>query len=195
MKTTSLLITGLFLPLFLSAQTTRMVTVDFQKVFEEYTELQAMDQKMKMEIQAFREDQQVKLQALQKKNQTFQALREQAASETLSVEEREVAVEKAQVVFQELQEERQAIQQEQQAYNQDLEARMSRLRQDVVNQVTAHIQELSRERSWDLVVDISARGNTGLKVVLFSDDSLDVTLDVIRTLNQAAAEKAAGEGE
>jgi len=172
------------------AQSPRLVTVDFQQVFEEYRELQRLDRKMKSDVQAFRDELEVKLQALQSRNQDFQELRGQAAAEGLTVEEREQLIEQAAEFFRELKTEEQAIQQEQQAFQEKMETRAMRLRREIADSVTAHIEEMSRERGWDVVLDTSAQGASGLPVVVYADAGADVTLDVIRSLNLADAEEA-----
>jgi hypothetical protein len=44
-----------------------------------------------------------------------------------------------------------------------------------------------------VVLDSSARGGNGLPVVIYADAGMDVTLDVSRSLNRAAAEAEEGE--
>ena len=192
MKTFSLLLLSIVLPAAtLNAQSRGVVTVKFQDVFEEYIPLRKLDQEMRMELQAFREEQAAKLQALQAGNQRFQELRGQAAAEDVSEEERERLIEQAGALFEELRASEQKLRQEQQAYNQEIESRAGRLRREVVDSILEHIQGMSRERGWTVVLDSSARGNNGLPTVLFADPGTDVTREVIRSLNRAAAEEEA----
>lgn len=191
MKKPFLLLISLFcFPHGVFAQSGRVVTADFQQVFENYSELRELDQQMRAELQAFRDGQEEKLKALRAQNEQFQQIRNQAAAEGISAEEREELIERATEIFESLRREEQALQQKQQAFNQEMEARAARMRREVVDTVLEHVEEMSRERGWDLVVDASARGANGLPVVLFADPGMDVTREVVRSLNRAAAEEA-----
>lgn len=190
MKRFSFLLFSVVLPLsVVSAQSTRVVTVKFQQVFEEYRPLQEMDRRMRAELQQFREEQAAKMEALQERNRAFEALRGRAAREGLSVEERERLIDEATGLFESLQESQQKLRREQEQFNENLQARLERLRREVVDSIQEQIQEMSRDRGWAVVLDATARGGNGLPVVLHADPGTDVTREVIRSLNRAAAER------
>jgi Skp family chaperone for outer membrane proteins len=193
MKTLGLMFMALCCLPSLPAQAPRWVVVDFQKVFESYRDLQLADADMKREIQAFRQEQAVRIEGLNAKKQEFLELREQAAADGISEEDRTSLVEQATALFEQLRATEQELQQEQTEFNQQAEAKIGRLRREMADRVSSHLDRMARERGWDLVLDSSANGVSGLPVVQYADPTLDKTVDVINSLNAAAAEEAGEE--
>jgi len=177
------------------SQGTRWVVVNYQQVFEQFSELQQADARLKQEIQSFREEQAKRLEAHNARKASFQSMREQAANAGLSDEEREKLVDEAATLFESLRAEEQELQKKQVEFNQEAEAKIVRLRREFSQMVTEHIRKLAEERDWGLVLDSSAVGNNGLLVVQYAETSLDVTLEVIRSLNASVEEEETSEEE
>lgn len=184
-KTSLIRATLLFMGLALPLQA-EMVVIHFQTVFEEYYELRIEDQKLRAEVQEFQREQEVKVQELQAKQQSFNQLRSRAAQPEVSDEEREQLAEQAVQQLEELNREEQALREERNQFQQDLEAKGVRLRRGIVDKVTKKITEMAEARNWTLVLDSSAKAPNGLPVVHFATPALDMTRVVIRELNASA---------
>jgi len=189
---------SLFLLFFLALPAQRaisqnIVVVNFQTVFEEYSELQRLDREFRQEADAFQEQQQQAVQELQAKQQEFAQLRQKAAQPDTEDEEREQLAEEAGVLLEELNNEEQRLRTNLQEFQKELEAKGIRLRRRIVNDVRNQIEGFAKSQRWDLVVDSSATGPNGLPVVQYANPELDKTRWVITELNQAAARNAGEE--
>lgn len=176
-----------FVPLVGFAQAPKWVVVNFQEVFESFTELQQADQQLKQEIQSYRSEQAAKLEAHNQRKQGFQKMRERAANESLPEAERNTLVQEAAAMFEELRKEEQELQKRQNEFNQQAEAKIVRLRREFADKVSTHIKKMAAEQDWAVVLDSSAVGSNGLPMVQFADSTVDVTVDVIRSLNASVA--------
>lgn len=66
----------------------------------------------------------------------------------------------------------------------DLQAQALRMRDGIVKEITALIQERVKKDQYDLVLDKSGNSINGVPVVLFSKDSSDFSDEIIDTLNK-----------
>ena len=168
-----------------------IVSIDFQKVFEQFYELRQEDQKLREEVAAFQQAQQRKVQELQAKQETFNQLRNQAAQpETTDVQRKEM-VTQATTQLEELNREEQALRQERTQFQKDLEAKGLRLRRGIVDKVNAKIAEIAKEQGWEMVFDASAKSPNGLPVIAYVTEAKDKTEWIIRELNSKVAVPAA----
>jgi Skp family chaperone for outer membrane proteins len=189
-----LLVLGLGLSSSVIAQAPSIAVIDFQEVFENYSELRRLDNDLRKELETFRNQQAEKITALQSKNQEFESMRQKAATLETDNEERKALTEEASALFTLVKEGEQKFQNEQKAFNEMIQGKANRLRRDIVDHIQAFVQEMAKERGWDLVLDASAIGGNGLKIVQHHDAAMDFTDEVIRGLNIQAAERAqAGE--
>ncbi|HWL52304.1 MAG TPA: OmpH family outer membrane protein [Chthoniobacteraceae bacterium] len=66
----------------------------------------------------------------------------------------------------------------------DLQAQALRMRDGIVKEITALIQERVKKDQYDLVLDKSGNSINGVPVVLFSKESSDFSDEIIETLNK-----------
>lgn len=64
-----------------------------------------------------------------------------------------------------------------------------------LDRITAAAGQVARERNLDVVLDISGESNTGVPVVIHSDDAADITEDVIELLGEGEPEAETTEPE
>jgi Skp family chaperone for outer membrane proteins len=64
-----------------------------------------------------------------------------------------------------------------------------------LERITSAVTQIAKERNFDSVLDISGNSNTGIPVLLYAADALDITEDVIEILgeNQPVEESPDGE--
>jgi outer membrane protein len=167
-----------------------IAVVNFQTVFQEYHELQRLDQEFRGEVESFQKKQQEAVAALQAKQQEFNQLRQQAAQPEVTDEQREEFATQATALLEELNAEEQKLRQERQTFQQELEAKGVRLRRRIVDSVRKQIEGFAGTQGWDLVLDSSANGQNGLPVIQYFNPEMDKTRWVITELNLAAARKA-----
>jgi len=191
----------LFFPLlclsvvFLGTVRSETVVIDFQKVFEEYEELKNVDRKFQESVREFRARQEEEVGNLRDQQEKFNALRTEAAQAGVSDERRAELAEEATVLLERLQTQEQKLKEQRARFQQELEAKGARLRRRIVDEVNERVAAMAEEREWSLVIDSSARGNNGLRVMPYVAPEMDRTREVIRVLNQQVADKAAEEME
>jgi Skp family chaperone for outer membrane proteins len=167
-----------------------IVSVNFQQVFEQYRELKLEDQKLRAQVADFQQEQQVKVQALQLKQQAFNQMRNQAAQPEVTEDQRKEIVKEATTQLEELNQEEQALRQERTQFQKDLEAKGLRLRRGIVDKVNEQIETFAEEEGWEIVVDASAKSPNGLPVLAYISPAMDKTQWVIAELNKASAVKS-----
>ncbi len=192
MKNLSRTLTFTALALFSALSTLHadIVTINYQKVFEEYIELKLEDQKLRDQVAAFQTEQQEKVQSLQLKQQEFNELRNRAAQPEVPEAERKAIVEKATRQLEVLNKQEQGLRQERAQFQKDLEAKGLRLRRGIVEKVNAKIKEMAEDNDWELVLDSSAKSPNGLAMVSYASQTLDRTDLLIQELNSSAAKKS-----
>jgi len=174
-----LLVVFLCLPVF-----SQVVSVNMDRVFTEYIRTRQAEQQLQEQIQRFREDQLEIQQQYQGLVQEFNQLRERSVGVELTEEERRAMAQRAAEALNSIRAIEEQIRASEQTGQQQVEEQGRRLRQRLINEIIAKINEMAATRNWGLVVDSSAVSPNGVPMVLFSATTSDITAEVIQALNQ-----------
>lgn len=166
---------------FLSAQ---VVSVNMDRVFQEYIRARQAEMQLQQMIQEFREEQTARQGEYQQLVQAFQEIRQRSAAAGLPEEERQRLAEQAGGILTQVREMEQQLRAAEQTRQQQLEAQGLRLREQLVTDIRQRIAEMAETRNWAVVLDASGRSPNGVHQVLFVSPSADVTQEVIQSLNQ-----------
>ena len=179
---TVFLLAGALLPRIHAAT---IVVVDLNRVFEEYHRTRQMEQQFQARVQEFQAERERKQQEFQEKQQAFQRLRQESAQQELDEPTRQTLAEQAAAMLNDLQQSEQNIRQEIQNSQQQLEAQGLRMRRRILDEIQEKVNEMAAERNWDLVLDRAAISGNGTPVVLHAATTLDVSNEILQSLNRA----------
>src|ERR1017187_6424314 len=151
----------------------RIVTVDLNKVFTDYYKTPIASGKIKDTAESFNKeiDELNKLREDQDKPQYTAEVREQKRK---AVSEKLAETQKIQRDLEEYRTSHGKILQEQQL----------RMRQTIVKEIQDVIDKEARDAGYQLVLDKSGTTANAVPTILFSQDSMDITDDIIKILNK-----------
>lgn len=180
---------SLIAPFAVSAEDV-IITVDVEVAMQNYYKVADFAKELES-TKAKVEEEAAKIQAERDSLvEEFNELKSQATSDILTEQARQEALEDGQKKIQEVQ----AKQEELRAFvgeeGRKINARQQQQFGLFYKEIAMVVIEISEERSATLVIDVSARGNDGRLPVLYTDNSYDVTAEVIERINATQEEEA-----
>jgi outer membrane protein len=162
----------------------RIVTVDLNKVFTDYYKTPIASAKIKDTAESFNKELNEMVDNYKKEIEELNKLREDQDKPEYTTEVRE---QKRKAVSEKLAE-TQKIQRDLEEYRTShgkiLQDQQLRMRQTIVKEIQDVIDKESRSAGYQLVLDKSGTTGNAVPTVLFSQDSLDITDDLIKILNK-----------
>ena len=177
---------SLALVLAASAQvpTGRIVTVDLNKVFNDYYKTPIASGKLKDTADSFNKEHDEMLANYKKQIDELNKLREEQDKPEYTAEVRE----QKKKAFTEKLAETQKIQRDVDEYRTShrkiLEEQTLRMRQTILKEIEDVIDRESKDAGYQLVLDKSGNTANAIPAVVFSQDSLDITADIVKILNK-----------
>jgi len=166
------------------APTGRIVTVDLNKVFTDYYKTPIASGKIKDTAESFNKELNEMVDNYKKEIEELNKLREDQDKPEYTAEVRE---QKRKAVSEKLAE-TQKIQRDLEEYRTGhgkiLQEQQLRMRQTIVKEIQDVIDKEARDSGYQLVLDKSGTTANAVPTVLFSQDSLDITEDLIKVLNK-----------
>jgi Skp family chaperone for outer membrane proteins len=164
----------------------RIATVDLREVFDGYWKtkqandaLQERGEELDAELKTLVAD-------FTTAREEYQAMLESANDPNVASGERERRREKADEKMKELQDDQQMIQQFERQAGETIREQNARVRDNILEEITAVVTSLARAGEFNLVLDIAAETSNRTKVVLYSNNPNDLTEDVLKQLNATA---------
>ncbi|MFZ0435959.1 MAG: OmpH family outer membrane protein [Chthoniobacterales bacterium] len=165
-------------------------TVDMNRVFSEYSKTKDAQAKYSDAEKAANDDLNNRVETLKKSMEEINRLNSEAQREGLSKEaqdakkkEIEPKVAAARNLDREIAEFRTAKQK-------SLQDQFLRMRKDIVDDIMKTVNDMVKERGFDIVFDKSGLSAGAIPVVLYSRDDLDFSNDVLSVLNGKSAIKS-----
>jgi len=115
--------------------------------------------------------------------QEYKELADQANSDILTETARKDAAQDAQIKIKEIQQKQNELRQFALNVERQMAARQSTQMSLFTKEIMAVVSDVSKERNATLVLDTSGASQNGMPVVLSSDDSIDITEEVIERIN------------
>src|SRR5277367_979758 len=174
------------LALTASAQSSagRIVTVDLNKVFTDYYKTPIASAKIKDTAESFNKELNEMVDNYKKEIEDLNKLRDDQDKPEYTAEVRD---QKRKAVSEKLAE-TQKIQRDLEDYRTGhgkiLQDQQLRMRQTILKEIQDVIDKESRDAGYMLVLDKSGTTGNGVSGVLFSQDSLEITDDIIKVLNK-----------
>ena len=162
----------------------RIVTVDLNKVFTDYYKTPIASGKIKDTAESFNKELNEMVDNYKKEIEELNKLREDQDKPEYTAEVRE---QKRKAVSEKLAE-TQKIQRDLEEYRTShgkiLQDQQLRMRQSIVKEIQDIIDKEAQSAGYQLVLDKSGTTANAVPTILFSQDSMDITDDLIKTLNK-----------
>jgi outer membrane protein len=176
---------GLAFPAASFAQGFKVGTVDMNRAFKEYGKTKDAEVKIneaknaaKKEYDDRAESYKKALDEINKLNQQLDAPALSADAKTQKAKERDEKIANIKNMEREIQEFRQTRERQ-------LQEQALRMREGIVKEITDVLMEKVKAANYDFVFDKTGQSLSGVPVVMYSRDSVDMTTDVITALNKA----------
>jgi outer membrane protein len=164
--------------------TGRIVTVDLNKIFTEYYKTPIASAKLKDTAESFNKEQQEMLDNYKKGIDELNKLRDEQDKPEYKAEVREQKRKAVADKLAETQKIQRDIEDYRAGHRKILEDQTQRMRQTVLKEIQDVITKEARDAGYLLVLDKSGNTFNGVPATVFSQDSLDITDDVIKILNK-----------
>ena len=164
----------------------RIVTVDMQKVFDSYYKTPSARQKLEETRDQFTKELAGKQDELKKQVEELNKLREEQDRPEYTPEVREQKKKALTDKLGEMQKLQRDVEEFRRGHQRILEEQSMRMRQGILKEVTDVVQKEAKDAGYLLVLDKSGNTLNGLPSLVFAQDNLDITADIIKILNKNA---------
>ncbi len=171
----------------------RIVIVDLNQVFNQYYKTPIASAKLKDTVDSYNKEQEDMITAYKKQIDELNKLREDQEKPEYTQEVRDQKKKAVQEKLAETQKTQRDIDEYKRSHQQILEQQTQRMRQTILTEIKDVINKEARDAGYLLVLDKSGNTLNGVPSVVYSQDALDITDDIVKILNKNAPPKSAGE--
>jgi outer membrane protein len=164
----------------------RIVTVDLNKVFNDYYKTPIASQKLKETAQSYNKDNEELVARYRKQIEELNTLREDQDKPEYTDQVRAEKRKKVQEKLSETQKTERDIQEFRRTHQQELEKQTQRMRQNILKEVTEVISKEAKDAGYLYVFDKSGNTLNGVPGVVYSQEALDITDAILKILNRNA---------
>jgi len=164
-------------------QSGRIVTVDLNKIFTDYYKTPIASQKLKDTLEQYNKENDEIVAQYRKQVDELNKLREEQDKTEYSTEVREQKKKAFQEKLAETQKTQREIDDFRTSHRQILDQQQQRMRQGIVKEITDVINKEAREAGYTLVFDRSGNSLSQVPVLVYSQDAIDITDDIIKLYN------------
>jgi outer membrane protein len=175
----------------------KIAVVDLKKLFDNYYRRDQAEKQLKERAAEFDKTRGILMEEYKKANEDLKKLVESANDQAVSASERERRKGEAEKKSQDIRDQENSIRQFDNTSRQTLGEQMNRLRENVLKDIRAIIDEKSKVAGYQLVLDTAAQTVNQTPAILYtslSGTDLDITDAVLKELN-ANAPKDAGDSK
>lgn len=165
------------------AQTGKIVFIDLEKTFDSYEKTRSADQVLKSKAQEFEREKASYLERYKALEGAYQAKREESRNPIFSRDKQDSAAAEGERILLEKRELEGTMRQFEKDRKRQLEETMRRTRKRLVEDIQQVVREYALSKGIAAVLDTSGPSMNGFPTVVFSDDTVDITNDVINMLN------------
>jgi len=162
----------------------RIVLVDLNRVFIEYYKTPIASAKLKETIESYNKEQEELRTQLRKGIDELTKLREEQEKTEYTPEVREQKKKAVQEKLSETQKAQRDLEEYQHSHQQILDQQRDRMRQTILGEIKDVISKEAKDAGYTLVFDKSGNTLNGIPTVVYSQDSMDITDDIIKKLNK-----------
>jgi Skp family chaperone for outer membrane proteins len=166
------------------APTGRTVTVDLNKIFNEYYKTPIASAKLKDTAEQYNKEHDEMLAQYRKQVDELNKLRDEQDKSEYTPEIREQKKKAFQEKIAETQKTQREIEDYRTSHRQILDQQTQRMRQGILKEITDVITKEARDQGYGFVFDKSGNTLNGVPTIVFSQDGLEITDDIIKSLNK-----------
>ena len=175
---------GLTLTASAQAPTGRIVTVDLNKVFNEYYKTPIASAKLKETADSFNKEHEEMLANYKKQIDELNKLRDEQDKPEYTPEVREQKRKAVADKLADTQKVQRDIDEYRAGHRKILEEQTQRMRQTILKEINDIITKEARDAGYQLVLDKSGNTLNGVPAIVFSQDTLEITDDIVKILNK-----------
>ena len=169
----------------------RIVTVDLNRIFNEYYKTPVASGKLKETADSYTKEQEEMVAQYRKQVEELNKLREDSEKPEYTTEVRDQKKKAVQEKLAETQKSQRDIEEYSRSHRQVLEQQTARMRQGIIKEITEVIGKEARDAGYLYVLDKSGNTLNSVPAILFAQDSLDITDDILKILNKNKPAEAA----
>jgi Skp family chaperone for outer membrane proteins len=162
----------------------RIVNVDLDRVFNEYYKTPLATAKLKETAEGYTKELEEMLTRFKKETEALNKLREEQDKTEYTAEIREQKKKAVQDKLTEVSKIQREIEDYKRSHQQELERQTQRMRTGIIKEITDVIGKEARDSGYSYVLDKSGRTLNGVAAVIYAQDSLDITDDILKVLNK-----------
>lgn len=160
--------------------------VNLQRCFEEYYKTKQADSMLKEDAEAYNKERQERIGAFTKTSEERNKLLEEIKKPELSEAAKKDKEKESEAKLADLRKMEAAIREYDNVRRQSLKEASDRMRGTIVKEITEQVVKISKSQNFTVVLDSSGASMNGTAILVYSEDRLDITQDVIRELNRNA---------
>jgi Skp family chaperone for outer membrane proteins len=168
------------------ASSSRIVYVDLDRIFNEYYKTPLATAKLKETAEGYTKELEDMLGKFRKETEALNKLREEQDKTEYTTEVREQKKKAVQDKLTEVSKLQREIEDYKRSHQQELERQTQRMRQGIIKEITDVIGKEARDAGYAYVLDKSGRTLNGVAAVVYAQDSLEITDDILKVLNKNA---------
>jgi outer membrane protein len=165
-------------------QTGRNVTVDLNKIFNDYYKTPIASGKLKETADSYNKEHEDMLASYRKQVDELNKLREEQDKPEYTAEVREQKKKAVQDKLAETQKTQRDIEEYRNSHRQILEQQTQRMRQGILKEINDVISKEARDAGYGIVFDKSGNTLNGVPTIIYAQDAIDITDDIIKILNK-----------
>ena len=169
----------------------RIVTIDLNKVFNDYYKTPIASAKLKETADSFNKEHDDMMASYKKEIDDLNKLRDDQDKPEYTAEVREQKRKAVQDKLTETQKMQRDIDDYRTSHRKILEEQTQRMRQTILKEIQDVVDKEARDAGYQLVLDKSGNTLNGVPVLVFSQDQLEITEDIVKILNKNQPKGAA----
>lgn len=171
-------------PLFAQLQSGRIVVIDLNRVFNEYYKTPIASQKLKDTADQYNKEHEEMMASYRKLVDELNKLREDQDKPEYTPEVREQKRKAVQDKLTETQKMQREIEEYRATHKQMLDQQTQRMRQGILKEIKDVIQKEARDTGYSIILDKSGNTANGEPAILYNQEALDITEDILKILNK-----------
>jgi outer membrane protein len=165
-------------------EVSRIAFVDLDKTFSEYYKTKVADAQLKEQAEGFKGERKSLVEAFQKLQEQFDALREEAQNKALNDDVRSEKRNAAEEKLVEIREQESKIRRFDESRQKQLDEQSRRMRNRLVDEIKEVVKNYASAQKLLAVVDASGNSLNGVSLVVYTDPQNDITQTIIDLLNK-----------
>jgi Skp family chaperone for outer membrane proteins len=165
----------------------KIAVVDMARLVRAHGDTAPADAMLEKQMDEFRDEQKDMEVQYEKVKKTFDDARKEATDKALSEEAREGKMQVAEKKLTDVRDYERKIRETLSARQKQISDDSLRLRKRIVGKIREAVQEYAAKKGYTLVLDTAALSVSGVEIVLYSSDKVDITDDMLKIIGKSKA--------